>query len=402
MIHKKTESREALMNNRFIIYLLALGAFFAGTAELVVVGIVDLIASDFHVSIGLAGQLVTVFSIAFAVGSPVVIALSARLDRKKLLLATLVFSILGNVIALVSDGMFLMMISRIVLGVTSGVFAVTAFTTAAGLASPGKQGSAIGNVHVGFSGSLVIGVPLGIFIARHWGWESIFGMLAISQALIFILMAKLLPRMPGKKDATLRSQAGIVKQPKIFGGLAISFLCVFGYSICYTYLSPYLQQCAHLDLSSISWILLLMGVCGTAGTRLGGYAADKWGASKTLLAVMSVHALILLLSPLLTASQAGTILMIVVWGLSAWATVPAVQCYLISLAPDSANMAVSINTSVFHLGLALGAAAGGIVIQQTGITHLGWIGGVAVLLAIIAAVRSFAREKHSELSSAAS
>ncbi|WP_248924261.1 MFS transporter [Paenibacillus hamazuiensis] len=390
------------MNTRFIVILLALGAFFAGTAELVIVGIVDLIASDFQISVGLAGQLVTVFSIAFAVGSPVVIALTARTDRKKLLLATLAFSVLGNVIALVGHSSALLMVSRIVLGITTGVFAVTAFTTAAGLSAPERQGSAIGNVHVGFSGSLVLGVPLGIFMARHWGWESIFGMLAIFNALIFVLMAKLLPRMPGRADATLRSQAGIVKQSKIIGALAISFLCVFGYSICYTYLAPYLQERAHMGLASISWMMLLMGVCGTAGTRFGGYATDKWGIGKTLIAVMTVHALILLLSPLLSSSPAGAILMIVVWGLSAWATVPAIQCYLISLAPGAANVAVSINTSVFQFGIALGAAAGGIVIERTGAAHLGWIGGIAVLLAILTAVRSFARERHDEVLSAAS
>jgi predicted MFS family arabinose efflux permease len=390
------------MNTRFIMYVLALGAFFAGTAELIIVGIVDLLASDLRISIGLAGQLVTAFSVAFSVGSPLVIALTARMDRKKLLLATLASSVAGNALALVSDSFVPMMISRVILGVTAGVFTVTALTTAAGLSAPEKRGSAMGNVRVGFSASLVIGVPLGIFMARHLGWQSIFGMLAVLNMIILLLAAKLLPKMPGGESVSLRSQAGVLRRPKIVGGMAVTFLCVLGYSVCYTYLAPYLQQQAHLNAGSISWILLLMGVCGTAGTRLGGYGTDKWGAGRFLLAVMTVHAAVLLLSPLLVTTLPGTIAMIIVWGLSAWATMPAIHSYLMSIAEESANIVISVNTSVFQLAITLGAAAGGIVIERSGVAHVGWIGGAVVLLALITAVRSFAGVKRTEAPSTAS
>jgi DHA1 family putative efflux transporter-like MFS transporter len=377
---------------------LAIGAFLAGTAELVIVGIVELVAIDLHTTLGMSGLLVTVFSIAFAVGSPIVIAITAKVDRKKMILATLIFSIIGNIIALVSEHILPMMISRIVLGVSAGVFTVIAFTMAANLSAHGKRGSAIGNVHVGFSGSLVIGVPLGIFIARNWGWESIFGILAILNTFILLLMIWLLPRMPSRENATLRSQVRIMKQSKILVGLAITFLCVFGYSVCYTYLTPYLQKIAHLDLVSVSWVLLLMGICGTLGSRLGGYGTDKWGVNKLLLAVLSIHAFVLLLSPLFVTSLTGTIIMIIVWGLSAWATVPAIQYYLISLVPDSASIAVSINTSVFQFGIALGAAAGGIFVERNAIIHIGWVGGIIVLLSLLVAIFSLSRQsKGSDL-----
>jgi DHA1 family putative efflux transporter-like MFS transporter len=383
------------MNNRIIIYLLAVGSFLTGTADLVIVGIVDLIASDLQVSLGLSGQLVTVFSVAFALGSPVVIALTARVSRKRMLLGTLLFSIIGNVIALLSEGIVSMMLSRVVLGVTAGVFTVIAFTTAAGLSAPDKRGSAIGSVHVGFSGSLVIGVPLGIFIATYWGWEAIFGALAVLNIIIFLFMAKLLPDMPGGEAATIRSQAAILKQAKVLGGLTITFLCVLGYSICFTFLTPYLHQLAHLDLAAVSWILLLMGICGAIGSRIGGYGTDKWGVVKLMLTVLTIHAGVLLLSPLFVTSLAGSIVWIVLWGISAWATVPAIQYYLMSLVPESAGLAVSLNTSIFQLGIAIGAATGGVITERLSVIHVGWIGGGVVLLSLLAAVMSFSRLKRS-------
>ncbi|MCC3372623.1 MFS transporter [Cohnella sp. REN36] len=384
------------MNNRILIFLLALGAFLAGTAELVVVGVVDLIASDLRVSRGMSGQLVTVFSIAFAAGSPIVISLTSGMNRKRLMLATLFFSIAGNLLAWLSRDIVPLMLSRVILGVTAGVFTVIAFTTAANLSAPEKRGSAIGSVHVGFSGSLVIGVPLGIYIAGHWGWESIFGLLAVANAVIALLMVKLLPRMPGEAAVPLRAQAAMMKQGKVLGGLAITFLCVFGYSICYTFLAPYLQQLARLDLKTVSWLLLLMGICGMLGSRFGGYGTDKWGAKKLLLGVLAVHAVVLLLSPLLATTLPGAVVLIVVWGISAWATVPAIQYDLISLVPESAGIAVSVNTSVFQFGIALGAAAGGVVTERLAVGHVGWIGGIVVFAALLAAAASFSARGRSE------
>ncbi|MFD0697698.1 MFS transporter [Paenibacillus sp. GCM10027628] len=373
------------MSNRLVVLLLAIGAFVAGTGELIIAGIIDLIASDLHVSVALAGQLVTVFSLSFAIGTPFVIALTARMNRKKLLLITLACSLVGCMVAMLADSYAAMVLSRAILGVCSGVFNVVAFALAANLVAPDKRGSAIGSIQVGSSASLVVGVPLGIVIAEHIGWHAIFGVLAAATVIILLVILQKLPGIPGQA-APLGNTMNGMKRPRVIAALLINLLNVVGYSVCYTFITPFLQSMAHFTHASIGLMLLLMGICATVGSRIGGYATDKYGVSRTLFTLLAVHAVSLLLSPLLAQSAAGAVAMIIIWGISAWATVPTTMFYLISLVPESAEMAISVNTSVLHIGIALGGAAGGMVVSHWSVNHVGWIGGLTVIFGLLAAI----------------
>lgn len=377
------------MSNRLVVLLLAIGSFVTGTGELIIAGIMDWIASDLRVSVALAGQLVTVFSLSFAIGTPIVIALTTRINRKALLLITLACSFIGCIAAVLADSYAVMVLSRAVLGVCSGVFNVVAFSLAASLVASDKRGSAISSIQVGSSASLVVGVPLGVVIAGHFGWHAIFGVLAAATVIILLVILRVLPGIPGQA-AALENAMNSMKKPRVIAALLINLLNVVGYSVCYTYITPFLQSMAHFTHASISVVLLLMGICGIIGSRIGGYATDKYGVPRTLLTLLAVHAASLLLSPLLAQSAAGSFAMVVVWGISAWATVPTSIFYLISLVPESAEMAISLNTSVLHIGIALGGAAGGMVVSHWSVNQVGWIGGFAVTVGLLAAACSLA------------
>ncbi|UUZ89648.1 MFS transporter [Paenibacillus sp. P25] len=284
------------MSNRLVVLLLAIGSFVTGTGELIIAGIMDWIASDLRVSVALAGQLVTVFSLSFAIGTPIVIALTTRINRKALLLITLACSFIGCIAAVLADSYAVMVLSRAVLGVCSGVFNVVAFSLAASLVASDKRGSAISSIQVGSSASLVVGVPLGVVIAGHFGWHAIFGVLAAATVIILLVILRVLPGIPGQA-AALENAMNSMKKPRVIAALLINLLNVVGYSVCYTYITPFLQSMAHFTHASISVVLLLMGICGIIGSRIGGYATDKYGVPRTLLTLLAVHAASLLLSP---------------------------------------------------------------------------------------------------------
>lgn len=122
--------------NRLPIYLLALGVFFTATSELVVSGILQVIADDLSISISLAGQLITAYSLSFAIGTPILISLTARMGRRQVLVGSLTVFILGCLISFASGHIAMLMISRIILGVSSGVYLVTALSTAARIVPP--------------------------------------------------------------------------------------------------------------------------------------------------------------------------------------------------------------------------------------------------------------------------
>ncbi|MGO4372708.1 MFS transporter, partial [Paenibacillus sp. MCAF20] len=162
------------MSNTWKIYMLAVISFLVGTSEFIIAGILDVVAEDAGVSVSAAGQLITVFSLAYAFGTPILMAATARVERRKLLIYALAVFAAGNAIAVLLPGFGFLLASRIVLALSTGVFVVTALTVAAKLAPPEKQGSAIATLVMGFSTALIIGVPIGRVAAAAYDWKLIF------------------------------------------------------------------------------------------------------------------------------------------------------------------------------------------------------------------------------------
>ncbi|MDN8591409.1 MFS transporter [Paenibacillus sp. 11B] len=385
-----------MKNYKWIIYLLALGATVVGTAESIITGILDMVATDINVSIGLAGQLVSMYSIAYAVGTPILIAITSKTDRKKLLFIALLTFIIGNIIAVLSPNFTILMISRVILGVSAGVFAVVALGIAAQIAPPEKRGSAIGTILMGTSLALVVGLPIGTLIGEYMGWRWIFAILGIITIIPIIAIVKALPKMSGQETIPLSKQLAILKDFKVISGILASLFFITGYSVVSTYIAPLLRENAGLNSNTISLVLLGMGLMAVVGARVGGYGADKWGIARTLIVSLLIHAIALFFLPLAAVTFGGAMFILALWMLGAWTTAPAQQFYLVTMAPKSAEIILSLNSSAFHLGVALGAGLGGVVVERLTLSSIGWVGGLIVILATVFTVISILMGKKKE------
>lgn len=151
--------------------MLAFITFFVSTSEFVIAGILDQLAAWAQISVSAAGQLITVFAIAGAIGAPLFVIAAAKMNLRNLLMLSLAIVLLGSVMTIALPGYRFLIVSRIVLAIGSGVFVIVAKTVAAKLAAPGKQAGAIGTVLIGFSVSLIAGVPIGRVLAAAFGWK---------------------------------------------------------------------------------------------------------------------------------------------------------------------------------------------------------------------------------------
>ena len=167
-----------------LLLLFALGTFAVGTSELVVVGILPLVAQDLHVSVAVAGQLVTGYAIGFALGAPALAALTSRVARRPLLLALLLAFALGNLLASMVTSYGLLLAARVFVACVAGTFEVVATATAASLVPPAQRGRAIALVVGGFSVALILGVPLGTLVGVETGWRTTFVGLALLTRLV--------------------------------------------------------------------------------------------------------------------------------------------------------------------------------------------------------------------------
>lgn len=197
--------------------------FLVGTSEYIISGILDQIAQTLGITLAAAGQLITIFSLVYAVFTPVLMALTASMDRRKLMMYALALFVIGNILAFTLPGYGWFVAARVIMALGAGMVVVTALTIAAKIAPAGKQGSAIATVVMGFTASLIIGVPLGRMTAEALGWKSVFGGIALLGFIAMIVIFLILPHTEGDKPVPLLQQLSLLKNRKVAMGLSITF-----------------------------------------------------------------------------------------------------------------------------------------------------------------------------------
>lgn len=374
------------------VYFLAIVSFLVGTSEYVISGILDKIADTLGISITSAGQLVTVFSFVYAICTPILMALTAKIERQKLLVGALGIFVLANILSFVLPGFGLFVLARVMMALGAGMVVVTALDIAAKIAPEGKQASSIATVVMGFTTSLIIGVPLGRMIAAAYGWKSVFGFIAIMGLLAIFVLYRTIPRVKGDAPVPLSKQLALLKSRKVALGLSITFFWLGGYSIAYTYISPYLLKVAGLNEEVLSGVLLAFGVASLIGSKFGGYSTDKWGVSFTLIGGMLLHIvafLLLSVAVALTSSWVLVVVVLVLWSFAAWSSGPTQQYNLIRIEPNYSGVMLGLNQSTMQLSMAAGAGIGGLAVDRVSLSSIPWIGTIGVAIAVAASLLLF-------------
>ncbi|WP_258296674.1 MFS transporter [Paenibacillus peoriae] len=372
------------MQSTWKVYILAIVSFLVGTSEYIISGILDQIATTMGITVSAAGQLITVFSLAYAIGTPILMAVTAKWDRRKLLLSSLGLFAVANVLSFVLPGFGMFIAARILMALGAGMVVVTALSIAAKIAPAGKQASSIATVTMGFTASLIIGVPLGRMISSAYGWKTVFLGIALAGIIALIVIAMTIPRLKGDRPVPLLQQFALLKKPEVALGLGITFFWLGGYSLAYTYISPYLLNVSGVGEDMLSTVLLAFGIASLIGSKIGGYSADKKGIPFTLLGGMVLHGISLLLLPFAAHSLIAVFALLILWSFAAWTTGPTQQYNLVTLVPESSGVMLSLNQSTMQLAMAAGAGIGGVVVGQVSLSSITWFGAAGVGIAIVA------------------
>ncbi|PAD27419.1 MFS transporter [Niallia circulans] len=382
------------MSNTFKIYILALISFLVGTSEYIISGVLDNIADSLGITLAAAGQLITIFSLVYAIFTPILMALTSGMDRRKLMIVSLGLFVIANIFAFLLPGYTLFVLSRIIMALGAGMVVVTALTIAAKIAPEGKQGSAIATVVMGFTASLIIGVPLGRIITDAFNWKAVFGGIALLGLLAMIIISFLIPSTKGDEPVPLRQQLALLKDRKVAIGLSITFFWLGGYSVAYTYLSPYLLNISGIHEKLLSGVLLIFGVASLFGSKFGGFSTDKWGVSRTLIGSMILHIVMLILLSLITHTYVGVVIILILWSFAAWTSAPAQQFNLATIKPESSGVLLGLNQSMMQLSMAAGAGIGGIFVEKVSLGSITWVGVLGLAIAIFMVLKSSRGNLH--------
>lgn len=364
------------------LFWLALGSFTISTEGFVISSLLPDIAGDAGISIPLAGTLITAFALAYAIGTPILATLTGEWDRRRVILWTLAFFVIGNLVAALSSSFELLLIARIIMALSSGLFAATAQGTAVALVDDHHRARAIAVVVGGTTVAVALGAPLGALVAAFAGWRGTFFAIAGLGALVGAILWYRLPRGIIGTRLPLRARLSAAVRPGVMPILLTTTLALIGAFTVFAYVAPLAIESGGLSPIALPGMLLAFGVGAVIGNIAGGQAADRFGATRTVgwsLALSAAMLVMLSVVPtVLPQHIAGPVLMamMVPWGIVGWAFPPAQASRIIKLAPDAAPIVLSLNASALYLGVALGAVVGGAVLRYGVPADLGLVAAV--------------------------
>jgi len=365
------------------ILTLTLGAAAIGTEGFVLPGILPRIAHEFSVSVASSGQLVTLFGAVYALGSPLGTALLANMNRRTLLITTVTLFGAGAMLEAMAPNVMAVAIARTLLAVLAGLYIPTAAAVAATLVAPSQRGRALALISGASSLATVFGVPTGIWLASRFGWRTTFGFIATLCIASAIGITAALPPVPRLPPISLRERVRLLGQGVVLTSLAVTTLWMMAGFIIYTYISPIMRELSHTSDATLSGLILTWGVAGAVGSWLGGYGADRFGATRVIIPLLVILAVNFLCLPWTASTIVGAAVFMSVWGAAGWGFSPPQQHHLVRLAPAAAAVALSLNTSAIYLGISLGAGLGGVLLASSGIQ---WLGVAACLCDLVAVV----------------
>ncbi|MBR0807656.1 MFS transporter [Bradyrhizobium japonicum] len=365
------------------VFWLALAAFAIGTEGFVIAGLLPSIAADLSISVPAAGQLVTAYALTYAVGSPILAVTLNNIDRRTVLALALSTFIAGNLVATVASSYALLLASRMLMALGSGLCMPTALAVSVAVAAPERRGRAVALVTSGLTVATVIGVPLGNLVGSLLGWRATFAMVALIGA---VALAGLLLGLP-RNTASLSERLAVARHSNVVIALLITILWALGGFTVFTYFAVPLRSLG-FDAAQISLALLVFGGAAAIGNMLGGVLADRLGTLATaglglagMASALILHSLVLKLMP--GQAHYAVLGAIFLWGISGWAFYPAQIASIIRIEPQASMIALSLNASAMYLGFAIGGALGGAVLATLSPTDLGWIGGSSVAASLL-------------------
>ncbi|MGW6455255.1 MFS transporter [Streptomyces sp. NPDC055078] len=379
-IEGESRSRAA----RWSVPVLGFATFAVGTDEFVLAGVLPELGRDLGVSVTTAGQVVTVFALTCAVLAPVLATATARRARRAVLLIAVSVYLLGNVATALAPTFATLLLAQTVAAVGAGLFVPTAAVTAAALVPPGRKGRAIAAVTTGFTAATALGAPIGTAVGGAFGWRATMWFVAALAVLGLIGVRLLVPaRVPAPAPEGLRQRLAPLRDRRVLAILATTLIGFTAVYLPYTYIAVVFEPATGGGGDRLAVLMFTLGAVGTLGNLGAGWLADRFGGRGVVTAALLWMTGSLLLFPAATGAFASALVIIVVYGVAAFAITTPQQHRLITLDPESASVLVALNAAILYLAISLSGAVGAVGINWVGAGSLPLVAAGLALTALL-------------------
>ncbi len=372
------------------VVILIASSFMLGMSEFIVVGILPDIAADLKISEVTVGNLVSLFAFVYAPVTPLGSALSARFPRFATHLTLIGIFLAGNILCAFAPNYAVLVVARIMIALVSGTLVAVAMTYAPDVTTDRFRTKFIAWVFSGFSIASVVGVPVGTWVANTFGWRWAFHMINVLTIVLIIGMVMVLPRNSHIVKIGFLPQFRLFFDRRIQLGV-LDVVCGAAASyVFYTYLTPIMRDEVHVPEQYLSVGLVIFGAACLWSNLYGGKLADRGRGVEPLTHIRPIYcAHAVLMASLVVAHWVPVYgaLLLVVLGMFMYLQNSASQVLYMDVAsqshPGSLNLAASLNSMSFNIGIALGSAVGGLINGHFGLMWLGPVGALFLVCAIV-------------------
>ncbi|MDT6979897.1 MFS transporter [Levilactobacillus zymae] len=360
-------------------------AFMLGCNEFMVVGVLSDIAKELRMPVATVGYLVTIFATVYAVSTPFITILTNRFSRYKTLMTLMVIFLIGNTISGLAFNYGVLLVSRVLTAMVAGAIISLIMTFASTIAPRDKRAGLVSWIFAGFSIASVFGVPIGTAISTAYSWHDAFYLISIISVITCLLLGWLLPRQVEQVQGSIKNQLVLLTDKRVYVAIALVLFSAATMYAYYTYIRPILTTGLGFSVTSLNWLLFLIGVMSIFSNRLSGALAERNGL-RIMPWFYVVDIALLIVLPLGMNSKVMGLGILLVLTLIITVLNSPVQIHFLNIAehdyPQSTVLASSLSSIFFNFGISLGSATASGLLGVVGIRHISWAAAVYAVISL--------------------
>lgn len=354
---------------------LAVGAFIFNTTEYIPIALLSDIGQSFGKAATEVGMMITVYAWIVALLSLPLMLMTKNIERRKLLLMLFALFALFHALSFFSWNFNILLVSRIGIALTHAVFWSITASLAVRLAPAGKTNQALGLLSTGTVLAMVLGIPLGRVVGQYFGWQLSFLLIGVCAAGVMLVLAKNLPALPSQNTGSLSSLPSLFKRRNLMLLYAMTVLIITAHFTAYSYIEPFVLQVGGFKAEQVTIVLSLYGLAGFAASYLFG----KWFAKSQRLFMLGAVAVILLSALLLLPFASfpyAVYALVFIWGVAIVIVSLGMVSKVLAFASDATDVANSIYSGLYNVGIGGGALLGHYVTVWFGLSNIGIAGAL--------------------------
>ncbi|HDR2342198.1 sugar transporter [Enterobacter kobei] len=367
---------------------LAIAAFIFNTTEFVPVGLLSDIADSFQMETAQVGIMLTIYAWVVALMSLPFMLLTSQMERRKLLIGLFVLFIASHVLSFMAWNFTVLVISRIGIAFAHAVFWSITASLAIRLAPAGKRAQALSLIATGTALAMVLGLPIGRIVGQYFGWRTTFFAIGMGALVTLVCLIKLLPALPSEHSGSLKSLPLLMRRPALLSIYLLTVIVVTAHYTAYSYIEPFVQVVAGFSANFATLLLLILGGAGIIGSVLFGKLGNQHASLLVSGAIGLLLACLLLLMPA-AGSENHLAILSLFWGVAIMIIGLGMQVKVLALAPDATDVAMSLFSGIFNLGIGAGALVGNQISLHVSMSAIGYLGAIPALVALIWSVLIF-------------